>query len=626
MARGKYAHRKNNRDAQSLADEIAALTTELAAATEQLTHAEREAKHRAELDTTLRTTIAERDAATAPERQRLTHEIDVLTAVQGHVRTHDKAVTTAWQSYMDTYIDHTKGNKNSGVEAIESMMSILGGRGMVLQLSDNATRRKLGTEASVRIDRARGERGVDYTQPKTQRPVDTAAAALAPRKLRAEWNAWIAERERTGTDVEAPSAIRDLLRQWQAATATTLTPTAALAGHPNPAVDTTIDPQHPLARILGLDLTGPDTPSPRTQPPPIDQLLTDRAYYALRDPWDVAEQLLPLWRTGRDTIRDTARLPSPLHPSPRHPSPADAVALRHWYSLAAAGAWARNDGTEAARGYGEAAVALAAAANYWMPPGQVHGYLDSDPITAEDRANIRIAYPNVLLALGKPITLDPLHDAPQVDVEPLETATLNLLHRRNLSNARDWLLSTVTQVNAVNVLDLIAARGARIEGILLLADDQGTTNGRFAWCLAVPARAGMLGRWVLPAHRDRTRYADQIDNLMAVAAWADWHEPADPAITTTNHSRSAALHRAAAHGRVHVLNAARTATRSTRPNPTGRTVTAHIRRGHWRRQPVGVGRTQIRMVRVSPAIIGAGNLPKAAPVYRLPTNPAPGTP
>lgn len=109
---------------------------------------------------------------------------------------------------------------------------------------------------------------------------------------------------------------------------------------------------------------------------------------------------------------------------------------------------------------------------------------------------------------------------------------------------------------------------------------------------------------------------------MAVTAWADGHEPADPAITTSNRSRSAALHRAASSGRVHTLNAARTATPSIRPNPTGRTVTAHIRRGHRRHQPVGVGRAQIRMVRVPPAIVGAGNPAKAAPVYRLPTNPS----
>lgn len=620
MARGKYAHRKTNRDAQSLSDEIDALTTELTLAEQQLHHAQQQAQARAELEATLRSSIAERDTAIAPERERVTKEIEVLTGILKRSRNADKPIGEAWETFMDNYINQTKDNKRSGVEAIESILSLTAGRKLFYDSTGTASRKKLGTEAAVRIDRARGERSADYTPPAPKRSIN--AAALAPRSLRPQWNAWFDEFERSDTPIETPTAIQDIQRQWKTATVTTLTPTAALAGHPHPVVDPAIDPEHPLARILGLDLSGPPSPSPRTQPPPINQLLTDRAYYALGDPWETAEHLLPLWRSGRDTIRDTVRLPSPLHPSPRHPAPADAVALRHWYSLAAAGAWARTDGTDCARAYGQAAIALTAAANFWMPPGQVHGYLDSDPITAEDREHIRMAYPNVLLALGKPIVLEPQPDAPTVNTEPLEKATLELLDSRNLTAVHSWLLNTITEVNALNVLDLIAARGARIEGILLLADDQGATDGQFAWCLAVPGRAGILGRWVLPAHRDRTAYADQIDALQAVTAWADWHQPADPTVTTSSHSRSAALHRAAAAGGVHVLNAARTATATARPRPTGRTVTAHIRRGHWRRQPVGVGRSQIRMVRVAPAVIGAGNLPRTAPIYRLPTNPA----
>lgn len=60
----------------------------------------------------------------------------------------------------------------------------------------------------------------------------------------------------------------------------------------------------------------------------------------------------------------------------------------------------------------------------------------------------------------------------------------------------------MTKANTVNVLDLIAARGARIEGVLLFTDDQGSTTGRFAGASQSP-RTGMLGRWVLPAHLDR---------------------------------------------------------------------------------------------------------------------------
>ena len=617
MARGKYAHKKTGRDAQALADEIAELTTQIAVAGEQLKQAQQEATARAELEATLETCIKDRDTAVAPERQRVTEEIEVLTDVLAQSRAAQHALDTAWQAFISAFIDQQTGDKKTGLEAVEAMMSITMGRGAVLNSTGGAAHRKLGTEGAIRVDKARGERPVHYVAPKSATVMDTAA--LAPRQLRATWRAWVEQCEHSDTKIPAPAPVKDLLRQWRNATVATLTPTSALAGHPHPAVDTAVDPEHRLARILGLDMTGPSLPSPRNEPPPINQLLTDRAYYARRDPWAAAEQQLPLWRAGRDTIRDTNRLPTPLHPSPRHPAPADAVALRHWYTLAAAGAWARADGTDAARGYGETTIALAAASNFWMPPGQVRGYLDSDPISAEDRAHIRLAYPNVFLTLGKPIVLDPLHGATPVDTEHLEKATLDLLYSRDLSESSNWLLSVITKANEVNVLDLIAARGGRVEGILLLADDNGATTGKFAWCLGVPGRAGMLGRWVLPAHRDRTAYADQIDSMIAVAAWADWHQPADPAITTTSHRRSAALHQAAAQGKVHVLNAARTPTATPRTAPSNRTVAAHIRRGHWRRQPVGVGRTQIRMVRVSPAIVGAGNLPRSAPVYRLPS-------
>jgi hypothetical protein len=292
--------------------------------------------------------------------------------------------------------------------------------------------------------------------------------------------------------------------------------------------------------------------------------------------------------------------------------------MRHWYSIAAAGQWARNEGTDAARGYGEAAVGIAAASPFWMPPGQVHGYLDSEPITAEDRARIRLSYPNVFLALGKPIALEPQLGGSAVDTERMERMSVQIVRSGGSTSSKHWLLAKPIAVNSVNVLDLIAGVGATIEGVLLLGDSEGLPSDRFAWCLAVPAPIGVLGRWVLPARRDLTAFSEVIDALLAVAAWADWHEPPDPGDSTTNHRRSAALQHAAALGKVHVLNATRTSSTAARSNPTGRTVTAHLRRGHWRRQHVGAGRSQIRMVRVSPAVVGAGNRPLTTPVYRLP--------
>src|SRR5260370_23036066 len=100
-----------------------------------------------------------------------------------------------------------------------------------------------------------------------------------------------------------------------------------------------------------------------------------------------------------------------------------------------------------------------------MPPGQVHGYLDSDPITEDDRAHIRLAYPNLFLALGKPIVLEANPDAEPVDVERLEAITLQLIRSPTFTSSSNWVLSNMTPVNQINFLALTAARGSLIEGV-----------------------------------------------------------------------------------------------------------------------------------------------------------------
>lgn len=626
MARGKYKGRKANRDHLALTAEIEKLTASIATARTALAAAQEHARARDELEAKLAQARAERDAAVADEQTRLTTDIEVLTAALRDARHVHEQLDDAWKAYFTNIVKRY----GSSPETFDRIISIISDdpTGVMMAWEESPTREKLSVTANLRIDQARGHR---RTRPNEGRPrahTLADAAPLAPSRLRTEWAQWMRSRTDQNVTDPPPSDLAELLDAWLTAKVHTLTPLAALAGHPSPYVDPRINPDHTVARILGADLTGPNA-SPRNQAPPMDPLLSDRAWYALRDPWAATEALLPHWRHGRDIIPTAGRIPTPMHPPSRHPAPADAVALRHWYALAAAGAWARTDPDPAAPAYGEIAVALAAASTYWMPAGQVHGYLDSDPITADDRARIRLAYPNVFLTLGKPIVLDPQPGAPTPDLGPLDRFTVHWLRYGNVNDHNDWILAKPHAINHVTLTDLIAARGALIEGVILLADTEGNPNGRFAWCLAVPGLYGVLGRWIIPAHRDRTVYADQIDALLAVAAWADWHQPPDVDTPTTTHQRSAALQRAAAAGHVHVLNAARTASAAARSHPTGRTVTAHLRRGHWRRQPVGVGRTEIRMVRVAPAVVGAGNgaRPLSTPIYRLPrvtdTNPTP---
>lgn len=618
MARGKYKGRRTNRDNLVLSAEIESLTADIATTRTALAAAQQHAQIRDELKAKLAEHKAERDAAVADEQVRLTADIDILTALLRDARHARDELDDAWKDYLGNIVKRY----GSSPETFDRIIGIIGGDpdGVITQWEESPTREKLGVTANLRIDQARGHRRTQPNKGRLRAHTLADAAPLAPSHLRLEWAQWMRSRTDQNIADPPPTDLADLLDAWLTAKVHTLTPVAAMAGHPSPYVDPRITPDHPVARLLGADLTGPPTASPRNQAPPIDPLLSDRAWYALRNPWAATEILLPHWRRGRDIIPTAGRIPTPMHPPSRHPAPADAVALRHWYALAAAGTWTRTDPDPTAPAYGEIAVALAAASIYWMPVGQVHGYLDSDPITADDRDRIRLAYPNVFLTLGKPIVLDPQPDIPTLDLDPLDRFTVNWLRHGDINNHQDWILAKPHAINHVTLTDLIAARGALIEGVILLADTDGTPNGRFAWCLAVPALYGVLGRWVIPANRDRTIYTDQLDALLAVAAWADWHQPPDVDTPTTTHQRSAALQRAAAAGHVHVLNAARTASASARSHPTGRTVTAHLRRGHWRRQPVGVGRSEIRMVRVAPAVVGAGSgaRPLSTPIYRLP--------
>jgi hypothetical protein len=49
-----------------------------------------------------------------------------------------------------------------------------------------------------------------------------------------------------------------------------------------------------------------------------------------------------------------------------------------------------------------------------------------------------------------------------------------------------------------------------------------------------------------------------------------------------------------------------------------RSPAAHLRRAHWRLQPVGPGRTQRRLVRVTATVVNPGVGTPASPIYRVP--------
>jgi hypothetical protein len=219
--------------------------------------------------------------------------------------------------------------------------------------------------------------------------------------------------------------------------------------------------------------------------------------------------------------------------------------------MAALGHWSRlhervldpasdGDGARLARAELPAAAAVAvgltAATPFWIPPGQTAGYVDSEPLSETDRADVHLPFPQVLVALADPIHLPPTKAS---TTDPGLDHTLSELDhgvvRQQRSRAKDnpTLFDMVRQVvdsevwdKRPQLADVIAARGALVEGVLLLGDALGKPSDTFAWCLAVPAlTGGVLGRWVVPARCSRSAFSDQIVNLAAVAAWADWHAP-----------------------------------------------------------------------------------------------------
>jgi hypothetical protein len=138
----------------------------------------------------------------------------------------------------------------------------------------------------------------------------------------------------------------------------------------------------------------------------------------------------------------------------------------------------------------------------------------------------------------------------------------------------------------------------------------------------------MICRTVVPAHRSKCSWASVVENLAAACAWADWHEADQELaeITTARRARQvtneATFRRLYARGGpagVRVLNVKRTAGGGARTHqPTGRALSPHVRRGHWRRQRHGPAKTLVKRVRIAPVLVNASRSGLAPRVYRLP--------
>jgi hypothetical protein len=655
VVRGKHAARKHNRDVHHLTQQVAAARAELSAEQQRFTQAQTVADHVRQLEQQLAQARHDRDAAVAGEVARLQAEIDVLTTLHAESQVFEQRIDKEWARTSDAVVELLGG----GIEGFEGLMRIgfTGGR-----INDGpAGNQRFGGLGIERLQRAQGVRrhatAAEDANPRYLRP------ALRRRHQRAL-------EDLLGTDTDLPDTASEDERVRLAELDARLGRLAHArigdvdadtihAFHPMQWLDAVPRGEHRATALLGAvhpaSTTGtPAVAVPNPAPPPTADLhATGRQGLAAADPEDlIVGWHQALHRSAAITLA-SGRVRDSWAEPPRYPRPGDSVAFKHWYTLAALGHWSRlhdltstalePDTLAAARAElppaATVAVGMTAAVPFWLPPGQTAAYVDSEPLTEADLADVRLPFPQVLLTLADPIQLPALPGTPADDDRDHALTQLDravLAHRklkdtphpfhRMLQESADGKVWTGTP----GLAGAIAARGAIVEAVLLLGDALGVPDDLFGWCLAVPAATGgMLGRWVLPARRSHSVFASQIMNLAAVTAWADWHSPdreldlphdlTDKRLQSVLSSAEfTRLEERGGAGGVRVLNVKRTTGSGDATDAVPRTVAPHVRRGHWRRQRYGPQRQQVKRVRIAAALVNAGRADMAPRVYRLP--------
>jgi hypothetical protein len=657
MARGKHKARSAGRRTALQEATIAQLESELEAETTALAAAEAALTRVESLKEDLQGEQASLASEAAGYASALKSERDFLRRVYADARAHHARVHAAWDHFGDAAMDLAPGATN--VEKIESFGRVLGLNAWIANEPKN-----LSTEQVTRIQRARGERtGASNATHESNRrsnlvillDMGELGPSLISRKYRdelvasgvveryAEGAHSLVDRAKLDTDQQAlfDEAVAQADRIWRAR-AGDLDAAAVLVWGVGGIVSVPDDTQAPRAALGHIETLdeGTDTvlglsavslPLPSTSP-------TARGHYVRQGP----TKMLTAWRDVFDSRGRIARrlglTHHPFAPASPHPQPGQALASQNMYARSAYAGWL-NAETSAVRG--QVAVGLTAAAAYWLPAGQTAAFADSEPMNDSDRREMIMPYPQVFLAFAEPLALDPTRPLST----PEETEQWKLLS----AVAHDSLRGDVTVGQFISDRDIsrgneswlsididgaIEQVGAQIEGVLLLSDEYGQPTDLFAWCLAVPGAYGSpLGRFVIPASRSTTQYRDVIDNLTAVVAWAQWHEPDDSTdvplgiplaeveaqISTADFQRDAK--RSGAGIRVIDVGATNRGSRSSRRSIDDdrdvAPVTPHFRRGHWRRQRFGPGLEESKRIRIAPVLVNAHRGGIAHRVYRL---------
>lgn len=606
MAKGKYKVRKENRDASQLEEELAQVRVKLEEEQRRLA----QVRERVTVDVALRAelaaAVAARDAACAPHLSRIAADRDVIRVAARQLVDVTKGMARHWEKIGDW------GWKEFGPENYYAILT-----GDRAYLTEGVVSSRLTESATELIQRARGIRKtapVDFTA-EQRRALAEAAASASGMAL---------PDDVTGVDGQGWDAFVDRVQDDTAA--------AIAFKSPPPWLDIATDVAHPVSKMLGAcsEIAAATDCSTPGVVPTVAELSTGSA--ALRDAATAAgaTAIAEAFIGGlqRNVTRASrSAISSVVADSAAYPAPADAAAMQAWYSVCAMGAWGRQRTTQA----GRVAVAAAAAVPFWLPPGHTIAYLDSEPLSVADLEEIRMPFAQVLVTFAEPARLPAIDPSVLVDDRRVRWIDHLVGVGSGVPDLREMVVGATDnfQESLPTLWDAIAGRGAHIEAILLLADAHGRLDDLFAWCITVPSlTAGRtLGRWVIPASRRATSYANLVGNAAAVAAWAEWHRPgharaADEQGDVPGGDGGGPARTSHGEDMVHVLNVTLTAPSpegAVKGEPTGRTTAPHRRRGHWRRQHFGPGRSQTRRVRIAPVLVNAGRVGSERPqVYRLP--------
>lgn len=622
MARGKHSQRKKNADVRALREQLAALAAETA---REVALGEKVrgqvAAARAEREV-LAALVARRTQVTGPKVERVRQARDEARARLALAAAEHERVMGVWQRGLDRLLAHAPAGLTK-TEQVEWMAHKIG-------LDHRLRSRHLPPGAHVSVDRElrlsaiRGERSVladagdlgdardtPVRHAEGARPMLARAAAQAG----VGGSAWagLVARHAAAAASAASSTNRDAIALWQ------------------PAGWLDVDPVDPFEGLgyLGAS-SGEGTGSGRV-----------RAHALLR-----AGALRAEASRDKEVLASAQALLAPWAALPRYSRTVDAMSLRHLYANSALGVWVRagerpipagadpaddetwSDPHPSARvaAFAEVAYAMRTAVPFWLPPAQTHGFIDAEPAAHDTEEHLRLPFEAQSLFFGQPL-LVPAVDGDAGGVDSDLHVALAFLSGDRGREQETFASFERPGAGAVprTVSALIGAFGARVEGVLLLADAEGRRRDEFAWCLAVRgAGEGLVAaRLCVPARVSELTAPLRavVDNAAAVTAWGRWHSP----LEDTELSPGAAFAGSATGQRrqvarmVHVLNVARTSGSGERGVPTGKSVSPHRRRGHWRRQRVGPGLVETRLVWMAPVLVNASrNVDVASAVYRLP--------